>query len=270
MAASLHELRQVKGNFLENLKDNNVTKLRKVHLSFTSKVPAYPLRTQWVTELLTHRQRVLDFRGAPATVGLVVWMFKRWHLLSKLPVETRKINQEKIRNAYKNWKDADFAPYCDKPSCARNCPVSNRNSQHPGAAHLRFPRFTNFSSCIQLKDEDKKSKTCQTLDFTATLPTNCEGVSCKETCKLDKASTLHEFVQAFNSQYTEVAGGKSLHLRNIFLCTLLSHNTFSVSHRSTLVNVGLDFLAATAAPESENYNLHGWAVYSDLLVLGDK
>ena len=125
-AASLHDMRQVKGNFLENLKDNNVTKL-----SFTSKIPDNLMRTQWVSELLTRRQRVLDFRGgAGYTVGLVVWMFKRWHLLSKLPGETRKINKEKREKAYQNWKDADFAPYCGRPSCARHCPVSNRDSQH--------------------------------------------------------------------------------------------------------------------------------------------
>ena len=37
-----------------------------------------------------------------------------------------------------------------------------------------------------------------------------------------------------------------------------------------MINIGLDFLAATAAPESENYNLHGWAVYTDLLDSGDR
>ena len=72
-------------------------------------------------------------------------------------------------------------------------------------------------------------------------------------------------MSTFDEEYPQTAGGKSLHLRNVYLSQLLAHSTYSVAHSSMHLTLGLDFLASIAMPDPKNYNLRGWSVYSDQL-----
>ena len=75
-------------------------------------------------------------------------------------------------------------------------------------------------------------------------------------------------MDSFNQEVPEIAGGCSLHLRNMLLSSLLAHSPAEVSHRPWLANLGLDFIASAAVPVTDKYDLYGWSVYLDPLVSG--
>ena len=101
--------------------------------------------------------------------------------------------------------------------------------------------------------------------MTVNVPVDCKGTVCKPECKVDQVLSFTDFMSTFNEEYPQTAGGRSLHVRSVYLNQLLAHSTYSVGHSAMHLNLGLDFIAAIDMPDPKDYNLRGWGIYSDVI-----
>ena len=101
--------------------------------------------------------------------------------------------------------------------------------------------------------------------MTASAPIDCKGTVCDPNCKVDQVLSFTDFMSTFNEEYPQTVGGRSLHMRSVYLHQLLVHSAYNVAHSAMHLTLGLDFIAAIAMPDPKEYNLRGWGVYSDII-----
>ena len=107
-------------------------------------------KLEWIRTLVGHRQRILDYKGGAGVIaGLVMWAFRRWYLLSKLPLKIKQDMKRKRIQMYKTWTQSYlFVKYCGVPSCRLVCKAGVARGESGGRKHVRYPDMLGCSQCI--------------------------------------------------------------------------------------------------------------------------